>query len=154
MNKKKKLIEEKNIEILSQLNKIIDECTRKSEKDEIALTRIFKIMGMALELKMLILQNKTIKEQPIKPKKDFPKGFILGGETIINKPNIKIAKRPNKKDYDFNDIFDSVSFSKSMIDYADYLEKLLKTCNNCKLYNGCANRIQLNWNTCASWERE
>ena len=31
-------------------------------------------------------------------------------------------KRPNKKDYNFNDIFDSILFARYMIDYADYLE--------------------------------
>jgi hypothetical protein len=36
-------------------------------------------------------------------------------------------KRPNKKDYNFNDTFDAILFSRYMIDYADYLEsKIIK----------------------------
>ena len=34
-------------------------------------------------------------------------------------------KRPNKKDYNFNDSIDGVLFAKHMIDYADYLEQKL-----------------------------
>ena len=31
-------------------------------------------------------------------------------------------KRPNKKDYDFNDHFECLRFSNEMIKYADYIE--------------------------------
>ena len=34
-------------------------------------------------------------------------------------------ERPNKKDYDFNDVFEGVRFASNMIKYADYLEKQL-----------------------------
>ena len=34
-------------------------------------------------------------------------------------------KRPNKKDYNFNDNIDSTFFAKQMIDYANYLEQKL-----------------------------
>ena len=31
-------------------------------------------------------------------------------------------ERPNKEDYDFNNVFESVRFASNMIKYADYLE--------------------------------
>ena len=31
-------------------------------------------------------------------------------------------ERPNKEDYDFNDVFEGVRFASNMIKYADYLE--------------------------------
>jgi hypothetical protein len=31
-------------------------------------------------------------------------------------------ERPNKEDYDFNDVFEAVRFASNMIKYADYLE--------------------------------
>ena len=31
-------------------------------------------------------------------------------------------ERPNRKDYDFNDVFEAVRFASNMIKYADYLE--------------------------------
>lgn len=34
-------------------------------------------------------------------------------------------ERPNKEDYDFNDVFEGVRFASNMIKYADYLEKQL-----------------------------
>lgn len=33
--------------------------------------------------------------------------------------------RPNKKDYDFNDVFEAARFGLNMIKYADYLENLI-----------------------------
>jgi hypothetical protein len=41
-------------------------------------------------------------------------------------------KRPNKKEYDFNDLFDSILYSVNMGKYADYLEKKLSTPIDCK----------------------
>tara|TARA_R110000851_G_C12635597_1_gene518377 strand:- start:106 stop:414 length:309 start_codon:yes stop_codon:yes gene_type:complete len=53
----------------------------------------------------------------------------------------KKKERPNKKDYDFNDIFEGVRFANNMIKYADNLEKQISTqhlissnwieCENC-----------------------
>jgi hypothetical protein len=40
-------------------------------------------------------------------------------------------KRPNKKDYDFNDYFECLRFSDQMIKYVDYLE-----CENQKIPEG------------------
>jgi hypothetical protein len=34
-------------------------------------------------------------------------------------------ERPNKKDYDFNDLFEGLMFGREMNKYADYLESLI-----------------------------
>ena len=82
---KQEQLDKLNIEILAALNRSIDYANELKNADPKPplFEGIGKMMGIALEIKMLINQRNLIKSQPLPPKKEFQKGGI-GEKTEYN----------------------------------------------------------------------